>query len=218
MTAWSNFIFDLDGTLIDSAPDILACLRNLKSLQALKPDWSKLAIGPPLSEMIKVILPSINTNQLDSIIFGFRRSYEACGFPQTKTYSGVEQFLQRFNARKQVQLFIATNKPIVMTRKIIDCLKLGYFCDIISPDSNTGQTLSKGEMIARLLSKWNLVKINTLVIGDSASDIEAAHKHGVVAAAFLSGYGDKAALQAAQAEYSFDNFSQLEELILGGKR
>ena len=91
-----NLIFDLDGTLFDSAPEILKCLKKvfeLNRLQSLN-DLNESLIGPPLKEMLKKLVQKKDLDMVDKIIKDFIDLYDSEYCFKTKLYDGVKETLE----------------------------------------------------------------------------------------------------------------------------
>jgi phosphoglycolate phosphatase len=214
--AFTNILFDLDGTLVDSAQDVFDALtaayaRCSVSSPINKP-VNKKAMGPPLEEMIKNLTPELRRETVDKVALEFRSIYDNHDFHHTHLYEGVSELLARLS-KKQKRLFLVTNKRTVPTKKILSKLKLDPFYDVITPDALDRQRLNKTEMIQVLLSKWALRLHETIMVGDSGSDINAAHNSGIKAIGMRNGYGDEEDLIRSQPDYLIPDIRMLEAIV-----
>jgi len=210
-----NFIFDLDGTLVDSAPDLIHCLNQ--AYQALLPTRKikvkPTDIGPPLPEMVKNLSPEIDSTIQEKLVTTFRHFYGLCGFKRSRLYPGIKKLLQKLN-KKGCLLFIASNKPKRFSQQILQKDQLDIFTEIVGPDSIPGKNLNKKAMLALLIKKYCLEKAKTAMVGDMVSDLTAAKNNGIISIAVFGGYGDKKVLQAAQPDYSVEKPGDLNTLLL----
>lgn len=217
MTTIRNILFDLDGTLVDSAGDIIDCLERAYSAV---PSISNVLIkrtfiGPPLSEVIKLTTPNISQAESDSIIKEFRIHYDNSDYPNTVVFEGVHELI--FNLRNEGRkLFVVTNKPFVPTCQILKKINKEYFSDVITPDCIPGTKMEKTEMVSHLIEKWNLNKKECIMVGDSDSDVQAAQLNGIASVAVLSGYGDRKSIADASPDYTLEKISFLHGLLLNG--
>lgn len=195
-------IFDFDGTLCDTAEDILtqlnlAFLKNGLHARALAPA----IIGPSLDVIIESLFPCLASELKAQIMADFRRSYSACGFTGTRIYGGIQNLLKNLHAHG-VKAYIATNKPLSQTVAILERHKLRhYFNGVFCPDSFPDCLLRKDEMLAKILALEAVAPSAALMIGDSTGDIEAAKKNGMLTAAVLYGYGTTLSLLASCPDY-----------------
>lgn len=213
-----NVIFDFDGTVVDSADDIIECLRQAYSST---PKYKNITIGrgiigPPLREMIKLITPGIKKELIEVIIREYHKCYDRCYFSRTMLFPGTYKLLNGLHVRG-IRLFLVTNKPIYPTRKILRKLSVNHFADIVTPDIVRAKNMNKREMVAYLMKKWKLGKRETLLIGDSASDVHAAHKNGIMVAGVLYGYGNKNEIMRSQPDYICDNIWEIIEIVRRGE-
>jgi phosphoglycolate phosphatase len=209
-----NIIFDLDGTLIDSADDIIDCLKiaysKIYEIQNIKIDRSY--IGPPLSEIIKNITPNINEDVFSKIINEFKNCYDNSSHPKTSVYEGVYELLDKL-ASLGMSMFIVTNKRIIPTKLLLKNLKINIMSDIITPDILQDKIMNKTEMLSHLIIKLDLLKINTLMVGDSGDDVFAAHNNGINCAVIMNGYGKIKDIQNSKPDYIMGYINELYNLI-----
>lgn len=187
---YSNYIFDLDGTLLNSAPELLVCVEKAFKKANYKIDKTRLnsqIIGPPLREIIKIVSPELNDEKIISeIISNFRQLYDNEKNDISEIYEGVYELLEKL-CQNQCKLFLATNKPKIPTMRILKSFNLNYFDDIYTIDKfETSYT--KEEMINTILKEHELQKTQTIMIGDTLSDIVAAKKSGIDVIAIFNGY------------------------------
>ena len=129
MSSVKNWIFDFDGTLIDSAPAIKLCYEKVtKNIAPQRINIVKnLQIGPTLSETAKVILGKEFSHKLKDFISEFKYEYDQILLSKTNAYKGVNEILKELKYRGS-KIAIATNKRKEPTLKIIEHLNWGdYF-------------------------------------------------------------------------------------------
>jgi len=194
MLDYENIIFDLDGTLVDSAPGIeMALLESIKLVlpeAAVQLPHVKAYIGPPLKEFIKQLLPDASTEVMDQIAVKFRLIYDSNAWQRTAVYAYVIDTLACL-VERGISCFLVTNKRFKPTRQII--IKLGlleFFKDVVTPDINDIVFPSKETMIRFLIEKHSLNIEKTLLVGDTTSDAAAAQMCGVDFAVATYGYGE----------------------------
>lgn len=187
-----NYIFDLDGTLINSSNEVIDCMYRAFVEANYPVERAKLTsnlIGPPLKEIVQNIAPEIkDENKILEITENFRRIYDNDENDISEIYEGVYEVLEKLK-KNGCKLFLATFKPSAPTLRIVKQFKLNYFEDVYTIDK-FDKHITKDEMISDILEKYALKKEETVMIGDALSDINAAKKAGVKAIGALWGYGD----------------------------
>lgn len=208
-------IFDLDGTLIDSTGDVVYCLKKAYSSipEFSNAEINEFFIGPPLNEIIKKITPNITEEQTHKIIKEFRNCYDNSSFLKTRLYEGVYELIQNLK-HLNTKIFVTTNKPFFVTKKILENLKIDNFDDVVSLDVVAGKKMDKTKMISYLINKWGIEKDTTLMVGDDAPDIIAAHNNGLRSAAILGGYGDVNLIHKAKPSYVIDSINDFYNLFM----
>lgn len=190
---FKNYIFDMDGTLVDSSEEVLSCLKKACELNNAKinmQNFSSNVIGPPLREIIKsVILDSHNEDLITKITSDFRRIYDNDENDKSSLYENIYEWLVSLG-KSGKKLFLATNKPTIPTKRLIKKLNLNMFEDIYTIDKYAGKHISKQEMVEEIILKYGLKKSETIMVGDAPSDVKAAHNNEISALGVLWGYGD----------------------------
>lgn len=211
-------IFDLDGTLIDSAPSILECfaaaLREA-NLQPVLPLDSTL-IGPPLRQTLMNLtgLPAGET--IEQLVEGFKNAYDSVGYQASRVYPGVEELLAAL-ASNSTPMAIATNKRLTPTLKIVEHFGWHrYFRVVGALDNPASPSPDKTALIKSILADCQVAAPNASYIGDKHEDGVAAAANGVPFCAACWGYGawDAAALAPGWALAASP--AQLTEMLTGG--
>jgi len=184
-----NFIFDLDGTLVDSLPGITGSINAALPPSARWVVDVRPFIGPPVRSILQSLSQTAGEDELDQMERKFRQSYDADGWRNTREYSGAKALLDRLRtARKRI--FLVTNKPAHPTARILETLALRpYFEDVLTPDSRTPKFQNKAQMLRELVSRHDLRTDECLMIGDTTDDGNAAAALGMQAIFVAHGYG-----------------------------
>ena len=195
-----TILFDLDGTVVDSKPGILAsCNAALHSL-GHRPgslDIDNL-IGPPLEEVLTEVLGQFGDDRVAEATLAYRNHYGSTGFLETTVYPGVGAALDRLLALKAT-LYIATSKRTIFAEKILEHLDLiDRFAGVHG--SEPGGTVDrKTDLIAFVLKRHQLNADRCLMVGDRRQDAEGARANGVSTVGVLWGYGSRDELETAGA-------------------
>lgn len=199
MKEYQNYIFDLDGTIINSAEEVLKCLDLALEKTGYKVEKSRFVptlIGPPIRQIMKNLAPEFVDEQiLETAVKHFRNIYDNDTEDISFLYDGIENLLQNLKNEGK-RLFIATFKPLKPTLRILEEFNISKYFDDVYCIDKFERTMTKGEMISDILSKYNLKNDETVMIGDSKSDMTAAKDGNVTGMGVLWGYdADKTALQ-----------------------
>ncbi len=192
MTLIKNIIFDLDGTLIDSAPGIIGCFRQILADRALQPvrPLDDSLIGPPLRDTLRALTGlADDDHRLNLLVEDFKSHYDRAACLTTPAYAGITPALQALKARG-ISLHIATNKRILPTQRIVE--NLGWealFTSIYARDSFSPPLKSKAQLIQRLLLEQGIGAAHSIYVGDTQEDGKSARENQMPFWAVLWGYG-----------------------------
>ncbi len=191
MPRYPHILFDLDGTLIDSAPAILASFRAAFAQTGIAPARAidDSVIGPPLNETLQLLAGSKDAALIGRLAEAFKASYDSTGYQATAAYAGVGELLAEL-AGAGLTLSIATNKRIHPTRLILEHLGWsGHFAHVYALDLFSPRLPDKAAMIGRLLADQGIAKEAAIYIGDRSEDGESADANDLPFIAVTWGYG-----------------------------
>lgn len=206
-----SFVFDLDGTLVDSAPGIQSALgAAFHSVGRDVPQASlRAAIGPPIRVIAKRLVPELSEADAAAIEVAYRELYDASAWLETNTFPDVLSTLQTLR-REGHRLFVATNKPRIPAAKILERFRLAHLMeDVATRDLAQTKYSGKREMLASLTERNGLSAEECVMVGDTAEDEDAARANGMSFAFVTHGYGE-----ANAADYRLDGFAEL--LVIAG--
>ena len=144
----------------------------------------------------------------------FRDYYDNSSFAKTRLYEGVYELLNKLR-EIGTENYIFTNKPKKPTARILTELKIhSFFSNIATPDIRPKATLNKTQMLLYLLNYEDLKRHTTLVVGDTASDVYAAHENDVLSVGILSGYGNNDEIKLSRPNYRLQKIADLYDLII----
>lgn len=193
-------IFDLDGTVWDSEPGILACMAHaMGELGLAVPDESVLRrhIGPPLRSMLADI--GVPETSLDDGVRLYRERYLTIGVFEASLYEGVETLLDRVAADGHT-LSTATSKGEVPTMTMLEHFGIVDRFEVIGAATMDGSATTKVEVLARTLERLDGPPPGTCVlIGDRDLDVAGAASHGLDCIGAAWGYGGAEELRSAGA-------------------
>ena len=216
MTPTCSVLLDLDGTLIDSQPGILAsCLAALRAL-GHQPDETldiKRFIGPPLEEMMQVLLQSYGDDRTGEAVLAYRRHYGDSGLLGSVPYPGIGESLKEMQ-QAGLRIYLATSKRETFARRILDHLEFTTYFDGIHGSVPGGALDHKPELLAHILSEHDLPPSRSLMVGDRRHDISGAHAVGMRGLGVLWGYGTRDELEIASADQLVESTADLARTVV----
>ena len=182
-------IFDLDGTLTDSMPGILGCLRKVLDTWHIDSRGSlERFVGPPVEQWTEELLPEGTADDRSALARDYRACYDREGWKNNSVYAGVLEMLAELQQRG-FPLYVCTSKQQHFAVRILDLFGLSSHFTAIYGDRAEYASHSKEDLLARLLLDHSLAPANSWMIGDRIFDIRAAHANGVRCLAAGWGYG-----------------------------
>ncbi len=192
-------LVDLDGTIIDPAPGIVACYNH--ALQRLgialpEPERIRALIGPPLRRGFAQFLAP--HHDVEEAVRLYRELYGATGMLDATLYPGIEAALKSLRARHE-RLYVCTAKATKFARPVLEHFGLAHLFDDIYGADLEGRFDDKADLIAHMLTQTAIDPAGAVMVGDRAHDVLAAARNGVAAVGVLWGYGDAQELRDAGA-------------------
>ena len=196
---FSTILFDLDGTLVDSAPDVLEAIAAvLRDAGEPVPRMELSIIGPPLEGIFREVCPDADDAKIARHVAAFRDLYFGGTFPQHTPNPRI------FTLRES--LFVATHKPEAAAQRMLTLKGFMPFLEGVGcTDSLPGRQLCKKEIIRLLMERHALDPASMAMVGDTALDIRGGNEQGIATIAALYGYGDKTKLLAERPRYLTDD-------------
>lgn len=188
-------IYDLDGTLIDSRPDLYTATNAMLRQLGLAPKGGeelKGYIGMGVRHLVRRAIGD-HENLYEEGFRVFCHYYHQHLTDRTLLYPGVSEALEYFRHKKQ---FVLTNKLDREAKMIVQQLGIAsYFTEVIG--EREGMPLKPDPFgLLAILDTYALERTGTVMVGDSAIDIETGRKAGVITAFVSSGFGQPADLRA----------------------
>ncbi len=194
------WLFDLDGTLIDSAPGIHASIDHalatlgLPPLPAARlPQW----IGPPLRQSFAEVCA--DAAEVERAVAAYRARYAAHGWAEHRVYPGIPELLRQL-AAEGARLAVITSKVERYARQIVQAASWGQSFSAVYGVGETSAHSEKAAQIAQALRDFAVPAHAAVMVGDRSYDIEGAHANGVCGVGVLWGYGAREELADAGAD------------------
>lgn len=208
-----SVIFDLDGTITDSAPGIINSVEyalQKMSVRYYNKDELYSFVGPPLHESFQKYCNCTEEESFTAVAT-FREYFSEKGMYENTLYPGMLQLLEDlFN--KNVPLYIATSKPEFYCRQILHNFNIASFFKDIAGSSMDGSGTEKTEVIAALLKRNDVSE--AVMVGDRLHDIQGARSNGLYALGVVYGYGSVDELKNARADYICEDITSLHDFLV----
>lgn len=210
----SIIIFDLDGTLTDSAEGVIRSAQHMQEKMGIS-KWAdedlKFIVGPPL---IKTFTEDFHMNQEDAqrALGFFRERYATVGLFENKVYDGIPEMLEELK-KKGKCLVVATSKKEETAVRILKHFEIDGYFEVIGGDNREVGRDSKAKVIEYVLECLGAKKEDAIMVGDRKFDVEGAHLVGIPCIAVEFGYGDRAEFEAFGADYIAETPKAVGELF-----
>jgi phosphoglycolate phosphatase len=192
-------LFDLDGTLSDPELGIGRSINHAlerHGFAPLGPGAVSRYIGPPLDESFRAITGRDDDSTIHSLVATYRERYGDVGFAENQLYAGIPEALTAL-AESGLPLGLCTSKRRDFACKILALFHLDHLFGLVD-GGEIG--VHKWQQIAALRAEGH-VGDDSLMVGDRAVDVIAAHRNGLTAAGVLWGHGSRDELQAEAPRY-----------------
>lgn len=167
---FNTVIFDLDGTITDSAPGILASLNHAFSITGYPaPANLRRFIGPPFETAFRA--EGFCVNEITNLLECYREHYWSIGAFQNSLYPGIQSLLDDLR-QTGLRIAICTSCLEPTARMIIDHFGLTERFEVIGGATLNSTRLTKGEVLRHVLDR--LGSTRPVMVGDRAHDVEAA--------------------------------------------
>jgi phosphoglycolate phosphatase len=223
-------LFDLDGTISDSAPGILAALRYAFEVNGLPPmsvETELAVLGPPFYESLPPLIGG--PERVPDVIAAYRIHYGASqggagqggagkgggGMFNTRAYPGVPELLAQLHAAG-ITLAVATSKPEAYAVPILEHLGLADLFATIGGDELDGSLGTKALVVGKVLERLGDPHPSDVVmVGDRSHDVLGARAHGIDTIAVLWGYAVGGELETAAPRWTCATPVDVARVLVG---
>lgn len=209
---YDTVIFDLDGTLTESEPGITKSVQYaLEQMNRPPLDAATLRrfIGPPLRESF-IAVAGMAEDEADEAVRIYRERFSTVGWMENSVYEGIAPLLRALKAGG-AYVAIATGKPEVFSRKIIDYFGLAPYIDRLEAITLSDHHADKVALVRRALPERYE---RACMVGDRAGDMEGALGNGIDGIGALYGYGTREELEDAGARFIAASVNALRDILL----
>ena len=220
----TTILFDLDGTLIDSVPDLALAVNDmLKTLgrDGFDEDTIRYWVGNGAPMLIKRALVGrvdVKDDEIEPVLFQkaqeiYMRAYHKYLSVATTTYPCVEETLNLLSKRN-FKMAIVTNKPYEFVPPLLKGLGIDKYFDVIIGGDSCSEKKPHPDMLECALKQLDSSIVQSVMIGDSKNDMIAANHLGMDSIALTYGYNYNEDISTYSPNVVFDRFDQVVEVLL----
>jgi phosphoglycolate phosphatase len=211
-------VFDLDGTLVDTAPDLIDTLNLILGHEGLAPvpyDQARMMIGGGARRMIEAALKYENrpftAADVDPLFRDFIAHYSAHIADRSRPFPGLEDALDRLNDQGCI-FAVCTNKLEGLSRLLLDALKLSERFKAICGQDTFAIQKPDPEILRRTIARAGGRVERAVMVGDSGTDIDTARAAGIPVVAVDFGYTETP-VTALVPDRVISHFSELVDAV-----
>jgi len=207
-------LFDLDGTLTDPKEGITRSVQySLRHFGIEENDLDGLTrfIGPPLRESFGRL--GLSSGDFETAVAKYREYYSERGIYENALYDRIDELLHGLRDRGRT-LAVATSKATVYAVRVLEHFDILKYFSFVAGSELDGRRSDKGEVIHYALEELKVTGFeNAVMVGDREHDIIGAKNAGIMSVGVLYGYGGRAELEEAGADYIVRDIGELAGLL-----
>ena len=213
---YTHIFFDLDGTLTDPKEGITNSVAYALASFGIHEDPDRLTpfIGPPLIDSFMEFY-HFDLSTAQKAVEKYREYFSQKGIFENKVFSGTQPLLAQLKAAGKT-VCLATSKPEVFARQILEHFHMdGYFDEIVGSCLD-GTRTKKGEVIEEVFTRLGEKcpdKARCVMVGDRLHDIHGAQENGLDSIGVTFGYGSQEELTQAGATHIAHSFEELAQIL-----
>lgn len=205
------FLFDLDGTLIDSSKAIFNAIKEVLDSKGQFCASKKIIkmIGTPLEEMFRVLIPNLSNSEVWQYVQEYRKSYSIHHLKGTKILPSTDRFLRKLK-EQSFKLGLVTGKYRKPVLEVLAHFNLMKLFDTIVTGYEVERHKPSPDIILEAAKRLGINISNCAVVGDSPIDIEAGRRAGALTIAVLTGPYNKQEIQKAEPNIILENLESIQ--------
>lgn len=210
-------IFDVDGTIWDSEKDVFLSfnhtLKTMAGFEITKEQFQELA-GKPLGDMFEKVLPDDKKALSGEYEKAYKKYYidEEHFADATVLFPDVKRIIDKFK-NEGYYMAVASSKPKRILDKMVATFNLEGFNYVLGTEESDFKHKPDPQIVNYIMDKLNVTKEDTVIIGDSKSDILTGKNAGIDTIAVTFGYDKKENLISAEPTSIIDKFGELENIL-----
>jgi len=207
---YSAYVFDLDGTLVDSVPDLALALNQALtelSLSSVSEDQVRHWVGNGSTKLVERALDYLHQPSLHNKAHRlFLQAYGVCVNQLSTLYPQVEALLDHIHKQGK-PMALLTNKPMEFVPKLLSAFGIEHYFSYLAGGDSFANKKPSPEPLLAVLSEIDVLPEHALMIGDSQSDVLCAQQAGVDVLALLQGYHQGVDLFSLKPTYCKEDIS-----------
>lgn len=208
------YFMDLDGTVTDSKEGItksVAYALRRFGISVDNLDALEVFIGPPLADSFREYY-GFDEEQAAAAVEAYREYFSTQGIFENVLYDGMRELLEHVTERG-AKVVLATSKPEPFAKQILQYFDLLKYFSFVAGSTLDGKRSRKGDVIRYALEALGIAPQEAVMIGDRKHDVIGAKENKMKSVGVLYGYGDRAELEAAGADWLAEDVRGLEALL-----
>ncbi len=215
MPKYDYVLFDLDGTLSESAPGIRKCIElTLEKLGKAAPDLSDYSkfIGPPLADTFSGLC-GLSTEDTQKALVIYQEFYKTHGLKANRLYNGIEDLLKKLS-KSDAKIAVCSSKQQKPADDVCELLGITKYFDAVCGSAPDGSRKEKEEVIPYTVNVLGgKITDKVVMIGDTKFDAKGARLNNVDFIGVNYGYGTYDTMAAEGARVFADNAEELYGLL-----
>lgn len=206
-------LFDLDGTLVHTAPDVHRAINYARGELGLPPlslAQALKAIGPGSDRFAQTVLGDEHAHLLEGYLEIFRPYYLQICAENSRPFPGIVELLE---ALRSYRLAVVTNKRLVQSQALLETIDLIDYFDLLVGPELVDHIKPAPDMIHYALDQLGLAPDQALMVGDTDNDLLAARAAGVTNCAVTWGYSDTDFIRSLAPDHLIDKPDELLPIL-----
>lgn len=212
---YKTVLFDLDGTITDSEPGIIACVQHALrqfGIEVEDPKTLRPFIGPPLRDSFREYF-QMTPEEAEQATEFYRQRYAPIGKFECSVYPGIPQLLRRLHETGRT-VILATSKPEGFAREILEHFDLLQYFDLIGGATLDGSRDTKEAVLQYILDSGRVPdRQDAVMVGDTKFDMIGAAAFSLPAVGVLYGFGSRQELEENGALFLARDAAELERYL-----
>lgn len=218
---WNTVLFDLDGTLSDSAPGITRCVQYALEKEfgiIRKPEELIEFVGPPLKEQF-MLYTGCNDEMGERAVARYRERYRPVGIFENSLYPGIPELLLQLK-NEGFRIALSSSKPEEFCHQILETFEIAQYFDVVCGSDMEGRHTDKAEIVEEVLHRLRMEnrREEVVLVGDRKYDIIGARQRGVGTIGVSYGYGSREELELEWPDCIVDTVTELRNVLIGQAR